>query len=139
MYFNDLGCIHFQLQKYNLAAFYFRKALQENNKALSSLPVIDKSMFVRLLRFLCCMGCVHLNFQLRKLVNHGCRRSGNGQVKKSSRSGKIYIYGSGKREVLRVNIFFIFPLFLLFSNILNSFVYFTDMNHFVLVDYCSLK
>ncbi|XP_073243315.1 CCR4-NOT transcription complex subunit 10-like isoform X3 [Porites lutea] len=44
MYFNDLGCIHFQLQKYNLAAFYFRKALQENNKALSSLPLIDMNV-----------------------------------------------------------------------------------------------
>lgn len=43
MYYNDLGCIHFQLHKYNLAAFYFRKALQENNKALSSLPPVDKN------------------------------------------------------------------------------------------------
>ena len=45
---------------------------------------------------------------------------------------------SGKREVLRVNIYF-FPLLLLFSNIFNSFVHFTDMNHVVLVDCCSLN
>ncbi|KAJ7323151.1 CCR4-NOT transcription complex subunit 10 [Desmophyllum pertusum] len=42
MYYNDMGCIHFQMHKYNLAAFYFRQALQENNKALSLLPV-DKT------------------------------------------------------------------------------------------------
>ena len=46
MYYNDLGCIHFQMHKYNLAAFYFRQALQENNKALSLLPPVEKSMFV---------------------------------------------------------------------------------------------
>jgi len=34
------------MHKYNLAAFYFRQALQENNKALSLLPPVDKSMFV---------------------------------------------------------------------------------------------
>ena len=45
MYYNDLGCIHFQLHKYNLAAFYFRQALQENNRALSLLPLVDKSRF----------------------------------------------------------------------------------------------
>lgn len=33
------------MHKYNLAAFYFRQALQENNKALSLLPPVDKSMF----------------------------------------------------------------------------------------------
>lgn len=43
MYYNNLGCIHFQMHKYNLAAFYFRKSLQENNKALSSLPPVDKN------------------------------------------------------------------------------------------------
>lgn len=34
------------MHKYNLAAFYFRQALQENNKALSLLPPVEKSMFV---------------------------------------------------------------------------------------------
>lgn len=43
MYYNDLGCIHFQMHKYNLAAFYFRQALQENNKALSLLPPVEKN------------------------------------------------------------------------------------------------
>ncbi|XP_068694299.1 CCR4-NOT transcription complex subunit 10-like isoform X2 [Montipora foliosa] len=46
MYYNDLGCIHFQLHKYNLAAFYFRQALQENYKALASLPLVDKNASV---------------------------------------------------------------------------------------------
>ena len=46
MYYNDLGCIHFQMHKYNLAAFYFRQALRENNKVLSLLPPVEKSMFV---------------------------------------------------------------------------------------------
>lgn len=43
MYYNNLGCIHFQMHKYNLAALYFRKSLQENNKALSVLPPVDKN------------------------------------------------------------------------------------------------
>ncbi|XP_029211498.2 CCR4-NOT transcription complex subunit 10-like isoform X1 [Acropora millepora] len=43
MYYNNLGCIHFQLHKYNLAAFYFRRALQENDKALALLPPVDKN------------------------------------------------------------------------------------------------
>lgn len=53
MYYNNLGCIHFQMHKYNLAALYFRKSLQENNKALSVLPPVDKSMFI----FPCLFPC----------------------------------------------------------------------------------
>ncbi|XP_031565395.1 CCR4-NOT transcription complex subunit 10-like isoform X2 [Actinia tenebrosa] len=43
MYFNNLGCIHYQMHKYNLAAFYSRQALEENDKALSSLPPSEKN------------------------------------------------------------------------------------------------
>ena len=43
MFYNNLGCIHFQMNKYNLAAFYFRRALEENDKALATLPPVDKS------------------------------------------------------------------------------------------------
>ena len=43
MYYNNLGCIHFQMHKYNLAAFYFRRALEENDKTLTSFPAKDKS------------------------------------------------------------------------------------------------
>ncbi|XP_032225429.2 CCR4-NOT transcription complex subunit 10 isoform X2 [Nematostella vectensis] len=43
MYFNNLGCIHYQMHKYNLGAFYFRRALEENDKALSLLPHVDKN------------------------------------------------------------------------------------------------
>ncbi|XP_070575337.1 CCR4-NOT transcription complex subunit 10-like [Ptychodera flava] len=38
MYYNSLGCIHFYMRKYNLSAYYFRKALQENENALLELP-----------------------------------------------------------------------------------------------------
>ena len=47
MYYNNLGCIHCQMHKYNLAALYFRRALEENNKALSLLPPVDKSRFLQ--------------------------------------------------------------------------------------------
>ena len=30
MYYNNMGVIHFYMRKHNLGAFYFRKALQEN-------------------------------------------------------------------------------------------------------------
>ena len=43
---------------------------------------------------------------------------------------------SGKSEILRVRNYF-FPLLLLFSDRWNSFVHFTDMDHVVLVEYCS--
>ena len=43
MYYNNQGCIHYQMQKYNLAALYFKKALEENDKVLMSLPPVDKS------------------------------------------------------------------------------------------------
>ena len=33
--------------------------------------------------------------------------------------------------------FILLPLFLLFSNIKNTFVHFTDVNHVVLLEYCS--
>lgn len=36
MFFNNLGVIHFQLSKYALGTFYFGKALEENDKAIST-------------------------------------------------------------------------------------------------------
>ena len=30
MYYNNMGVVHFYMRKHNLGAFYFRKALQEN-------------------------------------------------------------------------------------------------------------
>ena len=43
MYFNNLGCLHFQMQKYNLASFYFCRAIAENEKALALIASGDKS------------------------------------------------------------------------------------------------
>lgn len=44
MYFNNLGCLHFQMQKYNLASFYFCRAIEENEKALNLFSQADKGM-----------------------------------------------------------------------------------------------
>lgn len=33
MYYNNLGCIHFHMQKHHLGAFYFKKAIAENDNA----------------------------------------------------------------------------------------------------------
>lgn len=41
-FFNDLGCVHYTLGKYSLAAHYFRKALEENDAALNGFPPLDK-------------------------------------------------------------------------------------------------
>ncbi|XP_033626303.1 CCR4-NOT transcription complex subunit 10-like [Asterias rubens] len=38
MYFNNLACIHFYMGKYHLAAYYGRRALQENANAMAELP-----------------------------------------------------------------------------------------------------
>lgn len=37
MYHNNMGCIHFYLRKHHLGAFYFRKAIQENENALRDI------------------------------------------------------------------------------------------------------
>ncbi|XP_013383566.1 CCR4-NOT transcription complex subunit 10 [Lingula anatina] len=37
MYYNNLGCIHFHLRLHNLGAYYFRKAMQENEAAVKEL------------------------------------------------------------------------------------------------------
>lgn len=34
LYYNNLGCVHLQMKKYNAATFYFTKALQANQKHL---------------------------------------------------------------------------------------------------------
>ena len=54
-------------------------------------------------------------------------------------SGKISsLKGVREKGSFRSTLCILFPLLLLFSNILNSFVHFTDMNHVVLVGYCTL-
>lgn len=42
MYFNNMCCIHFAINKYNLALFYSRKALEENISVMKSLPPMEK-------------------------------------------------------------------------------------------------
>ncbi|XP_029640500.1 CCR4-NOT transcription complex subunit 10 [Octopus sinensis] len=37
MYYNNLGCIHFNTRKHHLGAFYFRKAVAENESAVKNL------------------------------------------------------------------------------------------------------
>ncbi|GAB1599352.1 CCR4-NOT transcription complex subunit 10-like [Argonauta hians] len=37
MYYNNLGCIHFNTRKHHLGAFYFRKAVSENESAVKNL------------------------------------------------------------------------------------------------------
>eukprot|EP00794_Sanderia_malayensis_P019107 gene19107-21023_t len=43
LFYNNMGCIHFKMKKYNLAVFYARKALDENINAMKSLPPIEKN------------------------------------------------------------------------------------------------
>lgn len=43
-YFNNIGCVHFQLGKFSLAAHYFRKALEENDAALNGFPPLDRGV-----------------------------------------------------------------------------------------------
>jgi hypothetical protein len=45
MYYNNLGCLHFQMQKFNLASFYFCRAIAENEKALALIASVDKSEY----------------------------------------------------------------------------------------------
>lgn len=37
MHYNNLGCVHFHLRKHNLGAFYFRKAIQENENVVREM------------------------------------------------------------------------------------------------------
>lgn len=37
MYFNNLACVHFQMNKYSLSSFYLTRALQENDKANAAI------------------------------------------------------------------------------------------------------
>ena len=41
-YFNNVGCVHYQLGKHSLAAHYFHKALEENDAALNGFPPLDR-------------------------------------------------------------------------------------------------
>lgn len=39
MYYNNVACIHYAMGKPNLALFYLKKALEENEKALEQVQV----------------------------------------------------------------------------------------------------
>jgi CCR4-NOT transcription complex subunit 10 len=41
-YFNNIGCLHYHMGKYNLAAHYLRKAIEENDAALNGYPPLDR-------------------------------------------------------------------------------------------------
>ena len=43
MYYNNLGVIHFNMQKHNLGAFYFRKSLHENTQIVNEFHRNDLS------------------------------------------------------------------------------------------------
>ena len=46
MYYNNLGVIHFAMQKPNLGAFYFRKALHENTQIVNEFHKADLSEWI---------------------------------------------------------------------------------------------
>ena len=48
-YFNNIGCIHHHLGRYNLAAHYLRKAIEENDAALNGYPPLDRGKLANLL------------------------------------------------------------------------------------------
>lgn len=45
MYYNNLGVIHFHMNKPHLGAFYFRKAIQENALAVTEYNSVDPSKY----------------------------------------------------------------------------------------------
>lgn len=47
--FNNMGCIHYDLGKYHLAAHYFRKAVDENDAALNGYPPLDRGDYCNLI------------------------------------------------------------------------------------------
>ena len=50
-YFNNIGCLHYHMGKYNLAAHYLHKAIEENDAALNGYPPLDRGERERLCRF----------------------------------------------------------------------------------------
>ena len=44
--FNNMGCIHYEMGKYSLAAHYFRKAVDENDAALNGYPPLDRGTYI---------------------------------------------------------------------------------------------
>jgi CCR4-NOT transcription complex subunit 10 len=49
LYFNNLGCIHFKMKKYNAASFYYTRALKENEAMLESSGTND-AVFSNIIR-----------------------------------------------------------------------------------------
>ena len=46
--FNAIGCIHFEMGRYSLAAHYFRRAVDENDAALNGFPPLDRGISILL-------------------------------------------------------------------------------------------
>ena len=44
-YFNNVGCLHFHLGKFHLAAHYLKKAIEENDAALNGFPPLDRGKY----------------------------------------------------------------------------------------------
>ncbi|XP_046842122.1 CCR4-NOT transcription complex subunit 10-like [Xenia sp. Carnegie-2017] len=76
MYFNNLGCLHAQMQKYNLASFYFCRAIAENEEALSMISTSDKNGDSLNTRPMCTLSVNsrhHLLYNLGVQMLHDCR------------------------------------------------------------------
>ena len=100
MYFNNLGCLHFQMQKYNLASFYFRRAIAENEKALALIGTADKSNPLNS-RPLCTLS---LNCRYHLLYNLGVQMLHDGRplVAFECLIESVQVYQSNPRLWLRL-------------------------------------
>ena len=43
LYYNNLGCVHFQMRKFTLAGFYFNKAVEANEREAGRIPQVPGS------------------------------------------------------------------------------------------------
>lgn len=75
MYFNNLGCLHFQMQKYHLASNYFCRAIEENEKALNQFSPADNGNPINN-RPVCTLS---LNCRYHLLYNLGVQMLHNGR------------------------------------------------------------
>lgn len=57
LYFNNMGCIHHLMRRHTAAAFYFTRALQENDALYSSPPAKGEKPGVSLPTFACDRRC----------------------------------------------------------------------------------
>merc|ERR1712125_284722 len=47
LYFNNIGCIHFQLKKYEAARYYYARAIKENEKNYDIISSLDNNSIKR--------------------------------------------------------------------------------------------